>query len=116
MRLKDIFAPRRAPHDSYGSGSNVRPGAEGLGFGGKTVALHRLDRLQEVANLALEDREGLGGGWGCADIGAGACHPACGDFHVPAAQLFMHLGQKFSSTMLYTNRTIATSIKYFLRF
>ena len=70
VQLKDIFAPRRAQHDSYCSDSNVRPGAEG--FGGRAVPLHRLDRLQEVANLALEDRDGAAGAWGCADIGAGA--------------------------------------------
>lgn len=77
VQLKDIFAPRRAPHDSHGSGSSARPDTEGLGIGGKAVPLHRLDRLQEVANLALEDREGPGGAWGCADIGAGAWRPAC---------------------------------------
>lgn len=41
--------------------------------------LQRLDRLQEVADLALEDRVENGGGYfGCADIGAGE-HCACGE-------------------------------------
>lgn len=34
--------------------------------------LHRLDRLQEVANLAIEERVEKKGTWGCADIGTGS--------------------------------------------
>lgn len=58
--LRDIFSPKRGRDEWSGAG--------------KKRALDRLDRLQEVANLALEDREARGGAsWGCADIGAGAC-------------------------------------------
>eukprot|EP00903_Cladosiphon_okamuranus_P013732 g12785.t1 len=54
--LRDIFSPKQSGEWS---------GA------GKKRALDRLDRLQEVANLALADRGAPGGEpWGCADIGA----------------------------------------------
>lgn len=36
------------------------------------AALHRLDRLQEVANLAIEERVEKKKTWGCADIGTGS--------------------------------------------
>lgn len=73
--LRDIFAPKRGGREWSGAG--------------KKRALDRLDRLQEVANLALEDRAANGGKpWGCADIGAGAyvrgacslCVPEQADF------------------------------------
>lgn len=38
--------------------------------GRDTGQLHRLDRLQEVVDLAVEDRR-PGEAWACADIGAG---------------------------------------------
>lgn len=57
--LRDIFSPKRGGGEWSGAG--------------KSRALDRLDRLQEVANLALQDRATTPGGepWGCADIGAG---------------------------------------------
>ena len=74
ITLRDIFAPRRLEQDEFnGNCVVVTGGGEKLSSFGdeKRAQLHRLDRLQEVANLALEDRAGKGEAWGCADIGTG---------------------------------------------
>lgn len=61
--------------------------------------LQRLDRLQEVADLALEDRvESGGGSFGCADIGAGE-YCACGECVVRLLTLGIRVLESCSSPL-----------------
>lgn len=68
--IRFIFAQKHGLNSSALKTSHCGGETPELGLGRKPERLRRLDRLQEVANLALGDRK-EGEAWGCADIGTG---------------------------------------------
>lgn len=70
IHLKDIFGPKRSADSNSAESLTLTTQSWGLDTGLAPQPLRGLNRLQAVANLALEGRNHEGC-WGCADICAG---------------------------------------------